>query len=242
MHAASVDANAEVGPDGSDDAAVERIVAGVAHDFGNLLAVITNYLSLASRRVEDPTTSDLLEQVRVAAKRAARLNRQLHDLGECGSLTVQPVAVNDLVREVQPVLDESLDDAWELRLDLGDEPITALGSRTGLEMALRHLVDNAREAMPDGGPIEIATRRIGDAHDSPVELSVSDQGSGMAPDVVERAAEPRFSTRPTGQVGGLGLTIVDRVVGTLGGDLQIESTVGTGTTVRLRLSGGPIGG
>ena len=241
MHAASVDASAEVAPDGPDVAALEPIAAGVAHDFGNLLAVITNYLSLASRRVEDPTTSDLLEQVRVAAKRAARLNRQLHDLGECGSLSVQPVPVNDFVREVLPLLDESLDDGWDLRVDLADHPITARASRNGLEMALRHLVDNAREAMPDGGTIEIATRRLGDADGAPVELSVSDQGVGMPPDVMERAAEPRFSTRPKGQVSGLGLTIVDRVVGALGGSVHIESTVGTGTTVRLRLPGGSIG-
>jgi signal transduction histidine kinase len=242
MHAASVDANAEVGPGRPAVAAVEPIVAGVAHDFGNLLAVITNYLSLASRRVEDPATAELLEQVRVAAKRAARLNRQLHDLGECGSLSVQPVPVNDFVRDARPLLAEGLEEPWHLRLDLADEPITAMASRNGLEMALRHLVDNAREAMPHGGPIEIATRRLGDAEGAPVELSVSDEGAGMPADVVARATEPRFSTRPKGQVSGLGLTIVDRVVGSLGGALHIDSTVGAGTTVRLRLRGGSIDG
>jgi len=141
---------------------------------------------------------------------------------------------------VRPLLAEALDDRWHLRLDLADEPITAMASRNGLEMALRHLVDNAREAMPHGGAIEIGTRRLGDAEGVPVELSVSDEGEGMSPDVVERATAPRFSTRPTGQVSGLGLTIVDRVVGRLGGDLHIESTVGAGTTIRLRLRGGLI--
>ena len=236
MPAASVDPAGDVDDDPRAVPDVEPIVAGVAHDFGNLLAVITNYVSLASRRVDDPATSELLEQVRVAAKRAARLNRQLHDLGECGSLRTQPVPVNDLVREVQPVLAEALTDGWEVQLDLADAPVTAMASRNGLEMALRHLADNARDAMPEGGVVTIATRATQDGAPG-VEVSVSDTGPGMPPDVLERALDPRFSTRPKGQVSGLGLTIVDRVVRTLGGEVRIDSSVGSGTTVRMRLRG-----
>ncbi len=242
MHAASVERQADPVRGGSEVAAVEPIVAGVAHDFGNLLAVIRNYLALASRRVEDPTTAELLGQVQVAATRAARLNRQLHDLGECGSLSARPISVNDLVRDARPVLTEALDDRWELCLDLADEPVTALASRNGLEMALRHLVENARDAMPDGGAIGIGTRQLDIGSAAAVEISVSDTGGGMAPDVRDQAIEPRFSTRPKGQVSGLGLTIVDRVVRTLGGDVQIESTEGSGTTVRMQLRGAAIDG
>ena len=216
----------------SVDDGVEPIVAGVAHDFGNLLAVITNYVSLASRRVEEPTTLELLEQVRVAATRATRLNRQLHDLGECGALTIQPVEVNDLVRALEPQLHESLGEGCGLRVDLDEAPLRATASRNGLEMVLRHLVDNAREAMADGGVVTIATR----SHTAAVEVSVSDTGVGMPPEVQERAFEPRFSTRPRGHVSGLGLTIVGRVVRTLGGEVHLESVEGSGTTVRLRLA------
>jgi signal transduction histidine kinase len=234
MPAASVDQGADVDADRRALPGVEPIVAGVAHDFGNLLAVITNYLSLAARRVDDATTSELLEQVRVAAERATRLNRQLHDLGECGRLIVQPVVVNDLIRQVQPVLAEALPEGCELRLDLTDQPSTAMASRNGLEVALRHVVDTARDAMPGGGVITIATRGLpADA----VEISVSDSGVGMAPEVVEQALEPRFSTQPKGQASGLGLAVVDRVMRTLGGEVHIDSTPGSGTTVCLQLPG-----
>jgi len=234
MHAAPVDPSADLDPEGPRVDGLEPIVAGVAHDFGNLLAVITNYLSLACRRVDEPDTLELLEHVRVAVRRAARLNRQLHDLGECGALEAQPVLVRDLIREVQPALSEALLEGWDLQLDLAEQPVTAMASRTGLELALRHLVDNARDAMPDGGIVTIATRPVGNAV---VEISVSDTGGGMPPEVLEQAVEPRFSTRPKGQVSGLGLTIVDRVARTFGGEVQIESVVGSGTTVNLRLPG-----
>jgi signal transduction histidine kinase len=85
--------------------------------------------------------------------------------------------------------------------------------------------------MPDGGVVTIATRPVG----GEVEISVSDTGAGMPSEVLEQAVAPRFSTQPKGQVSGLGLTIVDRIVRTLGGDVRIESTVGAGTTVRMRL-------
>jgi len=237
MPAASVDRSADPvgGPPVVGD--VEPIVAGVAHDFGNLLAVITNYLSLAARRVEDPTTSELLDQVRLAARRASRLNRQLHDLGECGRLTAQPVPVNDVVRAVQPSVREVLPEGCDLRVDLAEGTLMAMASTGALEMALRHLADNAGEAMPEGGVLTIATRPV----EGGVEISVSDTGTGMTPEVVAQATEARFSTRPKGQVSGLGLTIVDRVVRTLGGDLHIESTAGSGTTVGLRLRGGTDG-
>jgi len=242
MHAASVATSADREPGRRAVGEVEPIIAGVAHDFGNLLAVITNYLSLASRRVDDPATAELLGQVRVAATRAARLNRQLHDLGECGTLSPQPVLVNELVRDVQPVLADGLGDAWDLDLDLAEGPITAMASRNGLQMALRHLVDNARDAMPDGGVIAIGTRALAGEDPAEVEISVSDAGAGMPPEVRDRAVEPLFSTRPKGQVSGLGLTIVDRVVRILGGDVQIESTPGAGTTVCIQLPGATIDG
>jgi signal transduction histidine kinase len=226
MHAASLDTD--------DD--LEQIVVGVAHDFGNALAVVTNYLSLVSRRIDDPGTAELIEQASAAARRAARLTRQLHDIGECGTLEPEPLSVNDLAREVSPLLAEALCERCTLQLELTDAP-DAMANRTGLEMALRHLVQNACDAMPDGGLVTVGTRTLdGTASTKGVELRVTDTGVGMPPEVADRALEPRFSTRPKGQAGGLGLTIVDRVAHRLGGEVQIESAVGSGTTVRLILT------
>ena len=243
MHAPPADSRADVEAEGLDAGPLEPIVAGVAHEFGNILAVITNYASLASRRVEDPTTAELLDKVRIASRRAARLNRQLHDLGECGTLAVQPVVVNDLVRDARPLLAEGLREGCHLHLDLGEEPLEAQANRAGLEMALRHLLDNACDALPDGGTITIGARPLaGTAADPGVEISVSDQGVGMGPDALAQALEPRYSTQPKGQTSGLGLTIVDRVVRSLGGRVRLESEEGSGTTVRLQLAGVSAGG
>lgn len=236
MQAPSLDSSGELDSAEPEVGDLEPIVAGVAHDFGNILAVITNYLSLATRRIDDPTSTELLDKVRIAAQRAARLNRQLHDLGECGSLSAQSLPVNDVIRDARPLLAEGLRDGCGLRLDLDEEPLEARASRTGLEMALRHLIDNACAAMPDGGDVTIGTRRSGDAGRGAVEVTVSDTGAGMPPEVVAQALEPLYSTQPKGQTSGLGLTIVDRVVRTLGGEVRIESIEGSGTTVRLRLA------
>ena len=235
MQAPSLDSSGERDSAEPEVGDLEPIVAGVAHDFGNILAVITNYLSLAARRIDDPTSTELLDKVRIAAQRAARLNRQLHDLGECGSLSAQPVPVNDVIRDAQPLLAQGLRDGWGLRLDLAEEPLEARASRNGLEMALRHLVDNACAAMPDGGDVTIGTCRGDGAGAGSVDVTVSDRGTGMPPEVAAQALEPCYSTQPKGQTSGLGLTIVDRVVRTLGGQVRIESIEGSGTTVRLRL-------
>ena len=240
MQAASLNSSADPGAADSEVDPVEPILAGVAHDFGNILAVITNYASLASRRIDDPATVELLDKVAIAAGRAARLNRQLHDLGACGSLVVEPLLVNDFIAEARPLIAQAMPERCGLQLDLTDEPLLALASRTGLEVALRHLVDNACDAMPDGGPVTVATRMLDGS--SQVEVSVSDAGIGMSPDVVEHAFDPLFSTHPKGQTSGLGLTIVDRVTRTLGGSVLLESAAGSGTTVRLRLPGARDGG
>ena len=220
------------------DDGLDEIVSGIAHDYGNILAVITNYLSLAGRRISDPATAELLQHAGMAAQRAARLTRQLHELGDCGQLQLEAVQVDDLVHGASTLLADALCPACTLQVDLGDQPILARANRTGLEIALRHLVQNACDAMPDGGVVTITTRRAnGRGPSSAVELSVSDTGSGMSQDVVDRAAEPRFSTRPKGQAAGLGLTIADRVARRVGGELEIESVEGSGTTVRLVLAG-----
>jgi signal transduction histidine kinase len=228
MHAAS-------SLDTDDD--LDEIVSGIAHDYGNILSVITNYLSLARRRIDDPATVELLEHAGTAAQRAARLTRQLHELGDCAQLQLEVVPVDDLVRGARTLLEGALCSACTLEVDLGEPPLLARGNRTGLEIVLRHLVQNACDAMPDGGVVTITARRPTDrAPRDVVELSVSDTGSGMSAELAERAAEPRFSTRPKGQAAGLGLTIVDRVARRMGGELAIESSEGSGTTVGVVLT------
>ena len=131
------------------------------------------------------------------------------------------------------MLDEALLEGWDLHLDLVEEP-SGQANRAGLELALRHLLDNACDALPDGGTITVATRPW---PAPPSSRSAWPTRAWHAGGGLERAVEPRFSTRPKGQASGLGLTIVDRVVRTLGGEVRIESAVGSGTTVRLQLAG-----
>jgi signal transduction histidine kinase len=215
-------------------------VSGIAHDYGNILAVVMNYLSLATRRVDDPATVELLDLAERATDRAARLTRQLHELGDCGRLRAEPLPVDELVRAAAAQIGESLGPACTLRVDVEGEPLVAMASRSGMEIALRHLVQNACDAMPEGGAVTIAARPLagGDATTAVVEVRVSDTGTGMPDEVAARALEPRFSTRPKGQAAGLGLTIVDRVARRLGAELVVESAEGSGTTVRLLLREG----
>jgi signal transduction histidine kinase len=222
--------------DPKDD--LDLVIAGAAHEFGNLLAVISNYATLAARRVDDPATQELLEHVGVASARAVDLARQLHYLSGPRVMDREPVFVQAVLRDAVAELTAELGTECTLELDLPDEPLDVLASVPSVELVLLQLTRNARQAMPDGGEVTIAARRrAGTSGTTDVEISVSDTGVGMSAEVRAHALEPLFTTRPKGQGCGLGLTIVDRTMRRLRGDVRIESVEGSGTTVRLGLEG-----
>ncbi len=215
-----------------------QLAGGIAHDFNNLLGVILNYTSLLARHVDDPIGSADLDEIRAAAERAAGLTRQLLTFASRDVANPEPLDVNEVVEALAGMLDRTLGEHIDLRLDLAPPPVAAVADRHQLEQIVVNLVINARDAMPAGGAITVATSATPRSSGPPdVVLSITDEGSGMSPAVIARAFEPFFTTKPTGQGTGLGLATVYGIVQQSGGEVSIASELGSGTTVTVVLPG-----
>jgi two-component system, cell cycle sensor histidine kinase and response regulator CckA len=214
-----------------------QLAGGIAHDFNNLLGVILNYATLLDRQVTDPGASSDIAEIRAAADRAASLTRQLLTFARRDVVSRAPLEVNEVVREAVGMLERTLGERVELRLDLEDRPLVAVFDRHQLEQIVLNLAINARDAMTTG-VVTIGTRGEATADGTTgVVLTVCDDGPGMPPEVLERVFEPFFSTKPKGEGTGLGLSTVYGIVQQHGGDVSISSSVGLGTEVRVLMSG-----
>jgi PAS domain S-box-containing protein len=218
----------------------------VAHDFNNLLNVILSFGEFVADAVSTAVGARLtevqatairadLDRIGHAGRRAAHLAHQLLTFG--GREVVQPVVVdvNAIVRQVCRMIDGSIGRQVTLRtlLDPGLRRVRIDGKQLG--QVLLNLAINARDAMPAGGELAIRTGNAPGPDGESVHIEVTDTGEGMAPEVVRRAVEPFFTTRPRGQGTGLGLATAYGIVRQAGGELDIDSTVGRGTTVHIYL-------
>jgi signal transduction histidine kinase/ActR/RegA family two-component response regulator len=221
--------------------AIGQLTAGMAHDFNNLLQVINGNLEVALISMERPDMARAaLERAQRAAMRAGKLTQQLLTFARKQRLEPRPVDINNLVVEFSDMLVRTLGDRVDLRLDLRPGlPVCRLDP-THLEMALLNVLINARDALPDGGAVTVATSIVrgedrlkvhGLAPGTYVALCVIDNGVGMAPEVLRRATEPFFTTKGPGT--GLGLAMVHGFVQQSQGRLEIDSTPGAGTIVRM---------
>ena len=211
---------------------VGQLAGGIAHDFNNILAVILNHAYFVRNQLpEDATLRDDVDQISHAAERASELTRQLLIFGRRDPAVPQTVDVNALVQATERLLRRPLGEQVALTTSLCEDRCFVEADPAQLEHVLLNLVVNARDAMPSGGTIEIASTR----EDDHVVLAVSDDGVGMEPDVVDHALEPFFTTKPKGAGTGLGLATVYGTVTAAGGDVRIDSTPGAGTTVSLVL-------
>jgi PAS domain S-box-containing protein len=234
-----------------------QLAGGLAHDFNNLLAVIGNYVQVVDATVRRharegaPLDGDAVEtllgdlaQISQARDTAAALTRQLLLFGRRESAPPSVVEVNDVIREAQDMLTRAVGDRIAVEFRLASTPLPVLCDSGRLGSVVVNLVVNAAQAMPDGGSLVIATRRVQlddteGGHEmlgqgEHVELSVADTGEGMAPEVRARAFEPFFTTKG-GQGTGLGLASVLAVVSECGGDVELDSELDAGTTVRILL-------
>ena len=208
-----------------------RLAGGVAHDFNNLLTGITGYATLLLERAngDGELRRDLGEIVR-AADRAAGLTKQLLAFGRRQVLKPRPLDLNEIVADVRPLLGRLLGEDIELEIKSGAALGTVRADPGQIEQVLVNLAVNAREAMPDGGQLTIATRNDGD---SKVELVFSDTGTGMDEGTVAQIFEPFFTTREQGV--GLGLASVYGIVHQSSGEVSVESSLGAGTVFRITL-------
>ncbi|MBR0797729.1 response regulator [Bradyrhizobium jicamae] len=222
--------------------AIGQLTGGVAHDFNNLLMAVMGNLDLLRKRMpEDPRLQRLVDGALQGAERGASLTQRLLAFARQQDLRVVPVDLGALVRDMSNLLERSLGPRFTLRLTIpGGLPLGCVDTNQ-LELAILNLAINARDAMPDGGAIEIrlaTSQARGDPSLQPgtyLKLSVIDTGTGMAPDVLKRAIEPFFSSKPVGKGTGLGLSMVHGLAVQLGGALQLSSAVGKGTTATLVL-------
>jgi PAS domain S-box-containing protein len=225
--------------------AVGLLAGGIAHDFNNLLAIILGYAELAMNRLpaEHPVAEDVDEMAQ-AARRGAELTRKLLAFSRKqilqSTLLDVGVAVGDFTRLLKRVLGEDV----ELAVDPPLQPLVARADGVQLEQVLLNLCTNARQAMPDGGCLRLATRAVAfDARavvrqpwariGSFIEIMVSDTGVGMDEATRLRMFEPFFTTKRDGT--GLGLATVYGIVQQHGGFLSVESSPGAGTTFRVYL-------
>ncbi|HET7648373.1 MAG TPA: PAS domain S-box protein [Gaiellaceae bacterium] len=209
--------------------ALGRLASGVAHDFNNMLTAIVGYVSLAAAAPGRP--DEELAEIARAAERAAALTRQLLAFGRQQPLLPERVDANEVVAAVERLLRRIIGEEVELALELAGEPVPVLVDEAQLEQALVNLVLNARDAITGRGRIELWTSCDGDT----ATIGVRDDGAGMDPVTRERAFEPFYTTKQRGEGTGLGLASVHGFVTQSGGDVLLESELGSGTSVVLRL-------
>lgn len=208
-----------------------QLTGGVAHDFNNYLGTILGNLSLLEERVDgDPQAHAQWKRVHRAAASAAALTRRLLAFARRQPLSAELVPVDEMVEEMRDLVEYSAGPQVAVRLALASAPLQVHVDRGQLENALLNLVLNSAAAMPGGGELVVATRAAGAC----VELEVADTGCGIPPEQQGRVFDPFFTTKPAGEGSGLGLSIVYGFVRQSGGEVQLASRPGEGTTVTMR--------
>lgn len=210
-----------------------QLTGGVAHDFNNLLAAITGNLYLLE---QDGSLSEpgqrFATRARSAAERGATLTRRLLAFARLQPLTPSAVEIDAFIRDLADLIEYSVGQSVTVELDLNAGDACAWVDRGQLENALLNLSINARDAMPDGGTLRLVSRF--DSAADAVSLEVTDNGLGMNQEVRERVFEPFFTTK-AGSGSGLGLSIVYGFIKQSGGDIELKTESGKGTSFIMHL-------
>jgi signal transduction histidine kinase/ActR/RegA family two-component response regulator len=227
---------------------IGQLTGGIAHDFNNMLAIVIGSLDMAKRRIAtDPKkAAQSIDSAMQGAERAAQLTSRLLAFARRQPLAPAAIDVNRLVAGMSELLRRTIGETIRFETVLAGGLWPAFIDAGQLENALVNLCVNARDAMPEGGrlTIETANTYLDDAYAAGhnevvpgqyVLVSVTDSGSGMPEDVIERAFDPFFSTKDVGKGTGLGLSQVYGFVKQSGGHVKIYSEIGMGTTLKLYL-------
>ncbi|MGK2909098.1 MAG: ATP-binding protein [Sphingobium sp.] len=224
--------------------AMGQLTGGVAHDFNNLLTPIVGSLDLLQRRgLGTERERRLIDGAVQSADRAKTLVQRLLAFARRQPLQVKAIDIGQLVRDMADLVASTSGPRVKVELSIADPLPPARADANQIEMALLNLAVNARDAMPDGGTLTIGAavedidppngqRTVGGAY---VRLWVTDTGVGMDEKTIAKAVEPFFTTKGVGRGTGLGLSMVHGLAAQLGGDLSIQSKLGEGTTINLRL-------
>lgn len=215
--------------------AIGQLTGGIAHDFNNMLAVVVGGIELARRKMGEPDqVARHLDRAMEGSERAVALTRRLLSFARSEPANARPLSLSDLVAGLSDMLERTLDERIAVDLRLAEDLPPVCVDRHQMENAILNLVVNARDAMPGGGRLTVATRNL-PGEPGWVELSVSDTGEGMDEATRDRALEPFFTTKRAGQGTGLGLSQIFGLVRAADGHMELDSAPGEGTTVRIRL-------
>jgi PAS domain S-box-containing protein len=229
--------------------AVGQLTGGIAHDFNNLLAGIIGNLELLDRRMAQGQTTGLgryIDAAQGASRRAAALTQRLLAFSRRQTLDPKAIDANRLIAGMEDLIGRSVGPTIQIEVQAAPDLWTTRVDPSQLENSLLNLCINARDAMtPQGGRLRIETEnsvlspsagaKLGLPAGEYVLLCVIDEGTGMTPDVIDRAFDPFFTTKPLGAGTGLGLSMVYGFVRQSGGQVRIQSEAGAGTTVCLYL-------
>jgi PAS domain S-box-containing protein len=236
--------------------AIGQLTGGIAHDFNNMLQAITSGITLAQRRISagrSERVQELLDAAMMAADRAAQLTHRLLSFGRRQALDPKQVELSDLIGGLKALIERTVGPTINVAVEIPKPCWTVWCDPNQLENALLNLAINARDALvPVGGRIELAAAHVtlDEAETQPwegvvpgdfVRITVTDSGCGMTPEVLARAFEPFYTTKPPGQGTGLGLSQIYGFVRQSRGMVRLESEVGAGTSVHLYLPRGSAG-
>jgi two-component system cell cycle sensor histidine kinase/response regulator CckA len=235
--------------------AIGQLVAGVAHNFNNLLTVTLGYTDLLlDRHPSGDADYENLQEIRRATNRGATLTRQLLAFGHKHAARRERVDLTCAVADLRDILRRLIREDIALEIHVPELPIAIVADSHDVEQIVLNLVLNARDALPEGGTIQVDVERTRiDAGNAPkdvaaepgdyVRLRVRDDGIGMTPDVQQHLFEPFFTTKEVGQGTGLGLAFVHGIARQAGGFVRIDTAPGKGTSVDVYFpaaAGGPI--
>jgi PAS domain S-box-containing protein len=219
-----------------------RVAATMAHEFNNVLMGMQPFIEILSRPPAEPSVARIAQQLGRLTQRGKAVTQELLRFANDSDLDLVPIAVTPWLEALTEELRVLLGSV-ELRVEASPEPLHILGDSSALQQVMTNLVINARDAMPDGGTVTIRVRRFDEAKplpfaiafrpDEALYLCVSDTGTGMSAEVLERAFEPMFTTKLRGN--GLGLAYAHRAVTRHGGQIFVVSTAGEGTTFHIIL-------
>ena len=210
---------------------IGQLTGGMAHDFNNLLAIIIGNQDLLKSEAMSEQGSKRLEVASGAARRGVGLVKSLLALASKQPLLPAKVDLWALVERVAPLLRHALGPRVQFELTAPASPVHVEVDEAGLEAALLNLIVNARDAMPQGGTLNVSL----DASNAMSRLVIKDTGTGMPEAVLKRATEPFFTTKEQGRGTGLGLSMVAGFVKQSGGTMKIQSAEGVGTTIEISL-------
>jgi two-component system NtrC family sensor kinase len=222
---------------------IGKLAGGIAHDFNNIISAISNFAYLLEMKMpEDDPSREYALRIRAASERAGNLTHSLLAFSRKQVLNPRPVNLNEIVDTVEKLLSRLIGEDVELNVFLEEEALTVLADSSQMEQVLMNLATNARDAMPDGGLLNITTRLTGSGGATSPDLdrryalvSITDSGVGMDETTREHIFEPFFTTKEVGKGTGLGLSIVYGIVKQHGGFIEVDTEPGEGTTFRIFL-------